>query len=57
MSKSSTRYFLFNRNTLERTGEYKAVKNAQTREEAREARRSSSQNLGIYDRQARSVIS
>lgn len=49
MSKT-TRYFLYNRKTLEKTGEYKAVKNASTREEAREARRSSTQNLGIYDR-------
>ena len=56
-SKNQTRYFLFNRNTLQKTGEYKAVRNASTREEARSARRSSSQNLGIYDRVNRTVIS
>ena len=57
MSKSETRYFLFNRNTLQKSGQYKAVKNAETREQAREARRSSAQNLGIYDRVNRTVIS
>jgi len=57
MSKSETRYFLFNRNTLQKSGQYKAVKNAETREQAREARRSSVQNLGIYDRVNRTVIS
>lgn len=56
-SQSQTRYFLFNRNTLQKTGEYKVVKNAATREEARDSRRSSVQNLGIYDRVLRTVIS
>lgn len=56
-SKTKARYFLFNRNTLQKTGQYKAVRNADTREEARDYRRSSSQNLGIYDRVNRSVIS
>lgn len=45
-----TRYFLFNRKTLEKTGEYKAIKNVQTREEAREYKRQSAQVLGIFDR-------
>lgn len=56
-SKKETRYFVFNRNTLQNTGEYKTVKNSPTREDAREKCRSSNQNLGIYDRQNRCVIS
>lgn len=58
MSKQNeTRYFLFNRNTLAKTNSYKVVKNAATREEARDARRSSPQNLGIYDRHLGTAIS
>lgn len=48
--QKQARYFLYNRNTQARTGEYKAVKNVNTREEAREAKRNSTQDLGIYDR-------
>jgi len=55
--KSETRYFLFNRNTLAKTKKYTVVKNAETREQAREARRNSAQNLGIYDRWAGEAIS
>ena len=55
--KNQSRYFLFNRKTLERTGEYKAVKNVATREDARTERRTSSQVLGIFDRQRNEVIS
>ena len=57
MSKNTeTRYMLFNRNTYARTGQMKSVKNAATREDAREAKRSSTQNLGIYDRHNGSII-
>ena len=57
MANAQSRYFLFNRNTAQKTGTYKAVKNVSTREQAREARRSSTQSLGIYDRWNDSVIS
>lgn len=56
-SKAQSRYFLFNRNTLQKTGEYRAVKNLDTRAEARDARRNSLQNVGIFDRVNRRVIS
>lgn len=59
MSKNSTtRYFLFNRNSpATKNGIYRSVKNADTRESAREYRRESTRNLGIYDRFREMVVS
>lgn len=56
MSKSETRYFLFNRNTYSKTGRLTSVKNVETRSEARYAKRTSRQLLGIYDRWNNSII-
>lgn len=52
----TTRYFLFNSNTFSRTGELRSVKNASTREEARSYKRTSNQNLKIFDRAKGAVI-
>lgn len=49
----STRYFVYSKNAFQRTGQFKSLKNAATREEARQYRRERSVNAGtygIYDR-------
>lgn len=56
MSKPETRYFLFNRNTLSKTGRMTSVKNVDTREVARDVKRTSPQNLGIFDRWNNQVV-
>lgn len=44
----STRYFVFSKNAFNRTGELKSLKNASTREEAREYRRERTVTAGTY---------
>lgn len=54
--KNQTRYYLFSKNAYAKTGQAKSLKNASTREEAREAQRSDSRSLGIFDRINNRVI-
>ena len=50
MSSKSTRYFIFSKRALRRTGVYKALSNASTREDARRLKRIASYPAGIFDR-------
>lgn len=52
MSSTQTRYYLYSKSALERSGVAKPLKNEATREAAREYKRSAANpsNLGIMDR-------
>lgn len=54
----STRYFVFSKNSYSASGVAKSMKNAATREDAREYKRMSSnpEKLGIWDRQSNQAI-
>jgi hypothetical protein len=59
MSSKQTRYQVFSKQQLVSTGTFKSLKNANTREEAREWKRSASNpsKLAIWDNQSQTVIS
>lgn len=52
MATSNARYFIFSKNSFNRTGVAKALKNAETREDARNYKRNQSNPTayGIMDR-------
>lgn len=58
MASSNSRYFIFSKNSYERTGVAKALKNAATREDARDYKRSQQRPsaFGIWDRFAGEAV-
>ena len=58
MSSKQTRYQVFSKQHLVSTGTFKSLKNANTREEAREWKRSASNpsKLAIWDKDRKSVV-